>query len=91
LQRYLHLSWRVFAIQKKKNPNPNPSLTVAFAFDQKIDEILSTGQLRRLENDLNDPLVQATNLVARVIGVGPKVRLQRAKFPFLAYKPSIPL
>ena len=39
---------------------------------KKIQEILDTGLLSRAENDRNDPLISAMNLIAQIHGVGPK-------------------
>eukprot|EP00667_Euglena_gracilis_P031844 EG_transcript_47178 len=38
---------------------------------QKIDEILSTGKLQKLEKAKEDPIVAATALFVQVIGIGP--------------------
>lgn len=37
----------------------------------KIDEILATGQLEKLENAKNDPKQVALNLFNRIHGIGP--------------------
>eukprot|EP01130_Rhizamoeba_saxonica_P008350 TRINITY_DN3375_c0_g1_i2.p1 TRINITY_DN3375_c0_g1~~TRINITY_DN3375_c0_g1_i2.p1 ORF type:complete len:506 (+),score=95.28 TRINITY_DN3375_c0_g1_i2:53-1570(+) len=42
------------------------------SISEKIEEILSTGKLRRVEEENNDEMTKTLNLFARIFGAGPK-------------------